>query len=52
MNMDMSGHRIEPTILREYDIRGVIGETLSNDDESSKIISRLETGQGASITVL
>jgi len=32
MNMDMSGHRIEPTILREYDIRGVIGETLSNDD--------------------
>jgi phosphomannomutase len=32
MNMEMSGHRIEPTILREYDIRGVIGETLSNDD--------------------
>lgn len=28
----MSGHRIEPTILREYDIRGIIGETLSNDD--------------------
>jgi phosphomannomutase len=28
----MSAHRIEPTILREYDIRGVIGETLSNDD--------------------
>ena len=28
----MSGHRIEPTILREYDIRGVIGETLSNED--------------------
>ena len=32
MNMEMSGHRIEPTILREYDIRGVIEETLSNDD--------------------
>ncbi|MCZ6773040.1 MAG: phosphomannomutase/phosphoglucomutase [Proteobacteria bacterium] len=28
----MSRHRIEPTILREYDIRGVIGETLSNED--------------------
>lgn len=28
----MSGHLIEPTILREYDIRGIIGETLSNDD--------------------
>lgn len=28
----MSGHQIEPTILREYDIRGIIGETLSNDD--------------------
>lgn len=32
MNLEMSGHRIEPTILREYDIRGVIGETLSNED--------------------
>ena len=30
--MEMTGHRIEPTILREYDIRGVIGETLSNED--------------------
>lgn len=28
----MTGHLIEPTILREYDIRGVIGETLTNDD--------------------
>jgi phosphomannomutase len=32
MNMEMRGHRIEPTILREYDIRGIIGETLTNDD--------------------
>ena len=32
MNMEMTGHRIEPTILREYDIRGVVGETLSNED--------------------
>ena len=28
----MNGHQIEPTILREYDIRGVIGETLTIDD--------------------
>jgi phosphomannomutase len=26
------GHRFDPTILREYDIRGIVGETLSNDD--------------------
>jgi phosphomannomutase len=28
----MMVHRIEPTILREYDIRGVIGQTLSSED--------------------
>ncbi|MBT5047580.1 MAG: phosphomannomutase/phosphoglucomutase [Rhodospirillaceae bacterium] len=28
----MTGHLFEPTILREYDIRGVIDETLTNDD--------------------
>src|SRR5437868_11178494 len=26
------GHRFDPTILREYDIRGVVGETLSSTD--------------------
>jgi phosphomannomutase len=26
------GHRFDPTILREYDIRGIVGETLSSDD--------------------
>ncbi len=26
------GHRFDPTILREYDIRGVVGRTLSVDD--------------------
>jgi len=26
------GHRFDPTILREYDIRGVVGETLTLDD--------------------
>lgn len=25
-------HRLDPTILREYDIRGIVGETLSTDD--------------------
>ena len=23
MNMEMSGHRIEPTILREYDVKSI-----------------------------
>ena len=27
-----TGHRFDPTILREYDIRGVVGETLSAAD--------------------
>jgi phosphomannomutase len=27
-----TGHRFHPTILREYDIRGIVGETLSADD--------------------
>jgi phosphomannomutase len=26
------GHRFDQTILREYDIRGIVGETLSSDD--------------------
>ena len=25
-------HRFDPTILREYDIRGIVGETLSTAD--------------------
>lgn len=25
-------HRFDPTSLREYDIRGVVGKTLSTDD--------------------
>lgn len=27
-----TGHRFDPTILREYDIRGVVGETLGESD--------------------
>ena len=30
--MPKNGHRFDPTILREYDIRGVVGETLSAKD--------------------
>ena len=26
------GHRFDPTVLREYDIRGVVGRTLDRDD--------------------
>ncbi len=31
----MSRHRFDPTVLREYDIRGVVGETLTRDDASA-----------------
>jgi phosphomannomutase len=30
--MSAAGHRFDPTILREYDVRGVVGETLSETD--------------------
>ncbi len=26
-----SGHRFNPTILREYDIRGIVGDTLHDE---------------------
>ena len=33
MTLDAAAtHRFDPTILREYDVRGVIGQTLSTDD--------------------
>ena len=32
MVSNMRGHRLHPTILREYDIRGIVGETLNEDD--------------------
>jgi len=28
----MTGHRFDPSILREYDIRGIVGQTLTEDD--------------------
>ena len=30
--MTEAGHRFDPTVLREYDIRGIVGETLSAAD--------------------
>ncbi len=27
-----AGHSFHPTVLREYDIRGIVGETLSEED--------------------
>jgi phosphomannomutase len=32
MTAASKGHRFDPTILREYDVRGVVGETLSSED--------------------
>ncbi|MFQ6016601.1 MAG: phosphoglucomutase/phosphomannomutase PgmG [Kiloniellaceae bacterium] len=29
------GHRFDPTVLREYDVRGVVGRTLSRDDAAA-----------------
>lgn len=34
----MAGRKVDPTILREYDIRGVVGKTLSVDD--ARVIGR------------
>ena len=28
----IAAHRLDPTILREYDIRGIVGETLTMED--------------------
>jgi len=30
--MSLTGHRFDPTILREYDIRGIVGRTLTSSD--------------------
>ncbi|MEM8833196.1 MAG: phosphomannomutase/phosphoglucomutase [Pseudomonadota bacterium] len=31
-NMDIETHNFDPSILREYDIRGIVGETLNDED--------------------
>ena len=33
-------HAFDPTVLREYDIRGIIGETLGPDDARAIEIGR------------
>lgn len=32
---DTTGHRFDPTILREYDIRGIVGKTLAAEDANA-----------------
>jgi len=41
-------HQFDPTILREYDIRGVVGETLSPDDARAigRALATLAVGEG------
>ena len=35
-----SAHQFDPTILREYDIRGIVGQTLTDAD--ARAIPRLK----------
>ncbi len=47
-------HRFDPTILREYDVRGIVGETLSAADAhaiGAAFGSRLIAAGGASVAV-
>ena len=50
----MPAHRFDPTILREYDVRGIIGETLSADDARTLGVTfgtRLAERGGRSVAV-
>ena len=50
----MSAHTFNPTILREYDVRGIVGETLSADDARALGIAfgtRLVERGGRSVAV-
>jgi phosphomannomutase len=44
----MTGHRFDATILREYDIRGIVGETLHEADAYAlgRAYAKILTGQG------
>jgi len=44
----MTGHRFDPTILREYDIRGIVGETLHEADANAlgRAYAKILTGTG------
>ncbi|MEE8276236.1 MAG: phosphomannomutase/phosphoglucomutase [Alphaproteobacteria bacterium] len=49
-----AGYSLHPTILREYDIRGIVGETLSADDVGAigaAFATRLVAAGGASVAV-
>ncbi len=35
-----AGHRFDPTILREYDIRSVVGETLSAAERMRNLLKK------------
>ncbi len=50
----MTGHRFDPTILREYDIRGVVGKTLFPADAQAlgrAYGAELRRGGGSSVAV-
>ncbi len=49
-----AGHRFEPTILREYDIRGIVGETLFEADAAAigrSFATRLRAAGGSRVAV-
>ena len=43
--MSDRGHRFDPSVLREYDIRGIVGETLGEDD--ARALGLLDVVDGA-----
>ena len=47
------GHRFDPTVLREYDIRGVVGRTLDRDDAEAigRAFATIAARDGASKTI-
>ncbi len=50
----MTGHSFDPSILREYDVRGIVGETLTADDARAlgkSFGTRLTESGGASVAV-
>ena len=47
------GHRFDPTVLREYDIRGVVGRTLGRDDAEAigRAFATIAMRDGSSKTI-
>lgn len=50
----MTGHRFDPSILREYDVRGVVGQTLSATDAEAlgRAFGSIVRGQGGTRVAL